>query len=113
MPHGRAIFLCPEGGGNMGVKVTFNDNSAQVLSQLDANKKAALLALGTKAAGLIVEQMETGYHTPHKNRPHGKKYINAFGQKLKNDAFVGSDGGAHTAIREISPTAKPAMVSVR
>ena len=84
----------------MGVKVTFNDNSAQVLSQLDANKKAALLALGTKAVGLIVEQMETGYHTPHKNRPHGKKYINAFGQKLKNDAFVGSDGGTHTAIRD-------------
>ena len=67
----------------MGVKVTFNDNSAQVLSQLDANKKAALLALGTKAVGLIVEQMETGYHTPHKNRAHGKKYINVFGQKLK------------------------------
>ena len=46
-------------------------------------KKAALLALGTKAVRLIVEQMETGYHTPHKNRAHGKKYINAFGQKLK------------------------------
>lgn len=71
----------------MGVKVTFNDNSAQVLSQLDANKKAALLALGTKAVGLIVEQMETGYHTPHKNRAHGK-------------AFVESDGGTHTAIRD-------------
>ena len=85
-------------GGGSNVQLT--DNSEQVLSQLDANKKAALLALGVKAVGLIVEQMETGYHTPHKNRSHGKKYINVFGQKLKNDAFVGSDGGTHTAIRD-------------
>ena len=93
----------------MGVNVTFNDNSAQVLSQLDANKKAALLALGTKAVGMIVEQMETGYHTPHKSRksfvqkvrPGEKKYINVFGQKLKNDNYyMDSDGGTHTAIRD-------------
>lgn len=85
-------------GGGSNVQLT--DNSEQVLSQLDANKKAALLALGAKAVGLIVNQMETGYHTPHKNRAHGKKYINVFGQKLKNDAFVDSDGGTHTAIRD-------------
>lgn len=93
-------------GGGSSVQLT--DNSEQVLSQLDANKRAALLALGTKAVGLIVEQMETGYHTPHKNRksfvqkvrPGEKKYINVFGQKLKNDNYYMDSDGTHTAIRD-------------
>lgn len=81
-------------------RVEFIDNTQEVLAQLNANKSAALQAIGIKAVGLIVEQMETGYHIPHKNRPHGKKYINVFGQRLKNDDFVDSDGGTHTAIRD-------------
>lgn len=74
-------------------RVTFIDNSAQVLAKLNANKSAALQAMGVKAVGLTVDQMEKGYKIPHKNRPHGNKYMKVFGQRLKNDAFVDSDGG--------------------
>ncbi len=54
------------------------------MAQMDANVERALTAMGIKAVGLIVKQMESGYTTPHKNRAHGTT----------------SDGGTHTAIRE-------------
>lgn len=68
----------------MAFRIQLNDNSEAVLAQMDANVERALTAMGIKAVGLIVKQMESGYTTPHKNRAHGTT----------------SDGGTHTAIRE-------------
>jgi hypothetical protein len=68
----------------MAFRIQLNDHSEAVLAQMDANVERALTAMGVKAVGLIVRQMESGYTTPHKNRTHGTT----------------SDGGTHTAIRE-------------
>lgn len=68
----------------MAFRIQLNDHSDAVLAQMDANVERALTAMGIKAVGLIVRQMESGYTTPHKNRAHGTT----------------SDGGTHTAIRE-------------
>ena len=68
----------------MAFRIQLNDHSETVLAQMDANVERALTAMGIKAVGLIVKQMESGYTTPHKNRTHGTT----------------SDGGTHTAIRE-------------
>ena len=84
----------------MAFRIQLNDHSEAVLAQMDANVERALTAMGIKAVGLIVKQMESGYTTPHKNRAQGKKYIRVFNNRLKNDAYVPSDGGTHTAIRE-------------
>ena len=84
----------------MAFRIQLNDNAEVVLTQMDANVERALTAMGIKAVGLIVKQMESGYTTPHKNRAQGKKYIRVFNNRLKNDAYVPSDGGTHTAIRE-------------
>lgn len=45
-------------------RVEFIDNTQEVLAQLNANKSAALQAIGIKAVGLIVEQMQNGYGKP-------------------------------------------------
>lgn len=79
-------------------RVQFIDNTQAVLAQFNANKKAALTAMGIKAVGLIIKKMQSGYHTPHANRSHVTKYIRVFGQRLKNDAYKG--GGTHTDIRD-------------
>ena len=68
----------------MAFRIQLNDHAEAVLEQMDANVERALTAMGIKAVGLIVKQMESGYTTPHKNRAHGTT----------------SDGGTHTAIRE-------------
>ena len=68
----------------MAFRIQLNDHSETVLAQMDANVERALTAMGIKAVGLIIRQMESGYTTPHKNRTHGTT----------------SDGGTHTAIRE-------------
>ena len=68
----------------MAFRIQLNDHSEAVLEQMDANVERALTAMGIKAVGLIVKQMESGYTTPHKNRAHGTT----------------SDGGTHTDIRE-------------
>ena len=68
----------------MAFRIQLSDHAEAVLTQMDANVERALTAMGIKAVGLIVRQMESGYTTPHKNRTHGTT----------------SDGGTHTAIRE-------------
>lgn len=68
----------------MAFRIQLNDHSEAVLAQMDVNVERALTAMGIKAVGLIIRQMESGYTTPHKNRTHGTT----------------SDGGTHTAIRE-------------
>lgn len=68
----------------MAFRIQLSDHAEAVLTQMDANVERALTAMGIKAVGLIVRQMESGYTTPHKNRAHGTT----------------SDGGTHTAIRE-------------
>ena len=45
-------------------RVEFIDNSQKVLAQLNTNKPRAALAVGTKAVGMIVNQMQTGYGKP-------------------------------------------------
>lgn len=56
------------GNGTLGMghdlRVDFIDNRAQVLAQLNENASRATLAVGTKAVGLIVNQMQTGYGRP-------------------------------------------------
>lgn len=44
--------------------VHFTDNSKQVLAQLEDNVPAALEAMGVKAVGAVVNQMQTGYVRP-------------------------------------------------
>lgn len=44
--------------------VRFTDNSKQVLAQLEDNVSAALEAMGVKAVGAVVDQMQTGYVRP-------------------------------------------------
>ena len=68
----------------MAFRIQLSDHAEAVLTQMDANVERALTAMGIKAVGLIVRQMESGYTTPHKNRTHGTT----------------SDVGTHTAIRE-------------
>lgn len=68
----------------MAFRIQLSDHAEAVLAQMEANVERALTAMGIKAVGLIVRQMESGYTTPHKNRTHGTT----------------SDGGTHTAIRE-------------
>jgi hypothetical protein len=48
----------------MAVQIKLVDNSVKVLSQLNANKKAALEAMGVKAVNLILWQMQQGYGKP-------------------------------------------------
>ena len=48
----------------MGVNVTFNDNSGRLLSQMQGNARRALTAMGTKAVGLTVQKMQSGYGRP-------------------------------------------------
>lgn len=43
---------------------TFIDNSAEVLAQMAANKRAALEAMGLAAVELTVDNMESGYGKP-------------------------------------------------
>ncbi len=97
--------------GKHTTKITFTDNSAQVLDQLRMNCKSAAKAMGIKAVNLIVDQMEHGYHTPHANRKHskdekfrGKKTMNVFGVKLMSSEYKAwlTGGGTHTAIRDTS-----------
>lgn len=84
----------------MAFRIQLNDNSEAVLAQMDANVERALTAMGIKAVGLIIRQMESGYTTPHKNRAHGKKHFTILGIRLRNVFYRPSDGGTHTAIRE-------------
>lgn len=84
----------------MAFRIQLNDHSEAVLTQMDANVERALTAMGVKAVGLIVKQMESGYTTPHKNRAHGKKHFTILGIRLRNVFYRPSDGGTHTAIRE-------------
>lgn len=84
----------------MAFRIQLNDHSEAVLAQMDANVERALTAMGIKAVGLIVKQMESGYTTPHKNRAHGKKHFTILGIRLRNVFYRPSDGGTHTAIRE-------------
>lgn len=44
--------------------VRFTDNSKQVLAQLEGNVQVALAAMGVKAVGAVVDQMQTGYVRP-------------------------------------------------
>ena len=46
------------------MSVKFNDNSRDVLDRMKRNKAAALDAVGIKAVGLIVRNMERGYGKP-------------------------------------------------
>lgn len=48
----------------MGVKVTFNDNSGRLLAKMQGNARRALTAMGTKAVGLTVQKMQSGYGRP-------------------------------------------------
>ena len=48
----------------MGVKVTFNDNSGRLLAKMKGNAFRALTAMGTKAVGLTVQKMQSGYGKP-------------------------------------------------
>ena len=48
----------------MAVKVTFEDNSGKVITQLDGNVPRALQAMGTKAVNLILWQMQQGFGKP-------------------------------------------------
>ena len=48
----------------MGVKVTFNDNSGRLLAKMQGNARRALTAMGTKAVGLTVQKMQSGYGKP-------------------------------------------------
>lgn len=84
----------------MALQIQLNDNAETVLTQMDANVERALTAMGIKAVGLIIKQMEYGYTTPHKNRAHGKKHFTILGVRLRNVFYRPSDGGTHTAIRE-------------
>lgn len=84
----------------MAFRIQLNDNAEAVLAQMDANVERALTAMGIKAVGLIIRQMESGYTTPHKNRAHGKKHFTILGIRFRNVFYRPSDGGTHTAIRE-------------
>lgn len=46
------------------INAKFRDNSKLVLSQMTGNVEAALEAMGTKAVGMIVSQMQGGYGKP-------------------------------------------------
>lgn len=46
------------------VRITFNDNSGDVLSMISANVSRALTAMGTVAVGLIVRTMQRAYWRP-------------------------------------------------
>lgn len=48
----------------MPIKVKLKDNSKIVLNQMEGNVEAALQAIGTKAVGMIVRQMQEGYGKP-------------------------------------------------
>lgn len=65
---GVEITRAQTGNGTLGMghdlRVDFIDNRAQVLTQLNENASRATLAVGTKAVGLIVNQMQTGYGRP-------------------------------------------------
>jgi HK97 gp10 family phage protein len=65
---GVEITRTQTGNGTLGMghdlRVDFIDNRAQVLAQLNENASRATLAVGTKAVGLIVNQMQTGYGRP-------------------------------------------------
>lgn len=49
---------------NSKVYVNFQDNSTTVKTQMTGNVKAALNAMGVKAVGLIVSNMQRGYGKP-------------------------------------------------
>lgn len=70
----------------MAVKVTLTDNSAQVLAKLNANKSAALQAMGVKAVGLTVDQMEKGYGRP----------IRQTGDLMRSIAYAAENSGPDT-----------------
>ena len=46
------------------MSVKFIDNSGKVMQQFQRNKAKATAAVGIKAVGLIVRQMESGYGKP-------------------------------------------------
>lgn len=48
----------------MAVKVRMTDNSRAVLRKLEGNIPAALDAMGEKAVGIVVRQMQSGYGKP-------------------------------------------------
>lgn len=95
LPHGKAVFECPKGGGAMAFRIQLNDHSEAVLAQMDANVERALTAMGIKAVGLIIRQMESGYTTPHKNRAHGKN-ISLFWASVSGTCSIGPATAART-----------------
>lgn len=46
------------------MSVKFNDHSAEVLRKFERNKAKATAAVGIKAVGLIVRNMQSGYGRP-------------------------------------------------
>ena len=48
----------------MSIRIRMDDNSGNVIGQLEKNVLAALTAMGTEAVGLIVSTMRTGYGRP-------------------------------------------------
>lgn len=70
----------------MGVKVTFNDNSGRLLAQMQGNARRALTAMGTKAVGLTVQKMQSGYGKP----------IRRTGDLMRSIAYEVENSGKNT-----------------
>lgn len=70
----------------MAFRIQLNDHSEAVLAQMDANVERALTAMGIKAVGLIVKQMESGYGKP----------IRRTGDLMRSIAYEVENSGKNT-----------------
>lgn len=71
------------------MSVNFTNNTGTILRTLEGNKKRALRAMGTEAAGLVKKQMESGYARPV--RDTGALMGSITHQEEENATIIGTD----------------------
>lgn len=74
----------------MAVKITFEDNSDKVISQLNLNVPRALNAMGTKAVNLILWQMQQGFGKPIRQTGDLQRDVNYEVHAESNTVDVGN-----------------------
>ena len=93
---------------NSRVYVNFQDNSTTVKTQMTGNAKAALSAMGIKAVGCIVNQIQTGYADAQPGilidpwtlgRVAGITTDISHGRMFNEEADVRAHGNADDAVR--------------
>lgn len=82
------------------VRITFNDNSGDVLSMISANVSRALTAMGTVAVGQIVRTMQRAYWRPIWLTGDLQRDVNYEAHESEHSVDIGSSLSYATYVHE-------------